>query len=87
MSKLILFAVVAALIYWMFRKQLIRPGTMAAKEAARVLSVSEQAGADEIIAAHKKLITKVHPDAGGSAELAARVNQARDILLARLTKS
>lgn len=87
MSKLILFAVVAALIYWMFRKQLIRPGTMSAKEAARVLSVSEQASADEIIAAHKKLITKVHPDAGGSAELAARVNQARDILLGRLTKS
>jgi DnaJ homolog subfamily C member 19 len=30
------------------------------------------------------LIAKVHPDAGGNAELAARVNQARDTLLKQL---
>jgi len=36
---------------------------------------------DEVNAAYKKLISKVHPDAGGNAFLAARVNEARDILL------
>jgi hypothetical protein len=32
------------------------------------------------------LIQKVHPDAGGSADLAAQVNQARDVLLARIER-
>ena len=37
---------------------------------------------EEIRDAHRRLIAKVHPDAGGSAELAHRVNAARDALLA-----
>ncbi len=51
-------------------------------EARRVLELGLEAGPDEIIAAHRRLISRVHPDRGGSAELARRVNMARDVLLA-----
>lgn len=87
MIRFLLAALVLGLIYWIFRKQFRSTAPMSPAEAARVLSVSEEATADEVLAAHKKLIAKVHPDKGGSAELAAQVNQARDILLGRLTKS
>ncbi len=87
MSRIIFFLVVAGIIYWMFKGNVIRPSAMSASEASKVLGVSQTAGADEVIAAHKKLIAKVHPDAGGSAELASRVNQARDVLLARISKA
>ena len=41
------------------------------------------AGRDEIQAAYRRLIQRVHPDQGGSSDLAARINQARDVLLRR----
>ncbi|MCW2363042.1 MULTISPECIES: molecular chaperone DnaJ [Sphingobium] len=50
-------------------------------EAADLLGVSINASRDEIIAAHRKLIARNHPDAGGSPGLAARINAARDTLL------
>jgi DnaJ-domain-containing protein 1 len=56
--------------------------TMRLDEARRVLEVATDADATAIRAAHRRLVTKVHPDQGGSADLAARVNLARDILLA-----
>ena len=43
---------------------------------------TEGATLQEIRDAHRRLIARVHPDAGGSAELAHRVNAARDTLLA-----
>jgi curved DNA-binding protein CbpA len=58
---------------------------MDADEARRVLGVGPDAGADEIRAAHRRLVARVHPDQGGSADLAGRVNAARDILLAQLS--
>jgi DnaJ family protein C protein 19 len=54
---------------------------MKRKEALDILGLNENASREEIIMAHRKLMQKVHPDRGGSAELAARVNQAKDILL------
>lgn len=50
-------------------------------EAADLLGVSINASRDEIIAAHRKLIARNHPDAGGSPGLAARINAARETLL------
>lgn len=56
-------------------------GAMTRAEALAVLGLFEGAGEDDIRAAHKRLIAKVHPDQEGSDALAARVNAARDILL------
>ncbi len=52
-------------------------------EARAVLGVGPDADDDAIRAAHRRLVAGVHPDRGGSAELARRVNAARDVLLAR----
>jgi hypothetical protein len=54
---------------------------MTREEAFAVLGLAAGATADDIRAAHRRLIQRVHPDAGGSADLAARINRARDILL------
>jgi len=54
---------------------------MTREEAFAVLGLADGATADDIRAAHRRLIQRVHPDAGGSADLAARINRARDILL------
>jgi curved DNA-binding protein CbpA len=46
-----------------------------------ILGLQEGATPDEIEAAYKALIVKNHPDQGGTDWLAARLNEARDILL------
>jgi len=56
-------------------------------DARALLGVGEDASLAEIRDAHRRLITKVHPDAGGSAELANRVNVARDTLVAELNRN
>ena len=50
-------------------------------EAAAILGIDEEASAEEIKAAHKKLISQIHPDKGGTDYLAAKINDARDLLL------
>ena len=68
--------------FW-FRKggRLRQSEPMTHDEARRLLEVPIDATADEIRAAHRRLIARVHPDVGGSADLARRVNTARDTLL------
>jgi DnaJ family protein C protein 19 len=56
-------------------------GAMTRQEAYEVLGLPTNATEAEIRAAHHRLMRAAHPDAGGSDWLAARINQARDILL------
>jgi hypothetical protein len=54
---------------------------MTREEALAVLGLAEGASEEEIKAAHRRLIRRTHPDAGGTADLAARINRAKDVLV------
>ncbi len=58
-------------------------GAMSRREAYETLGLEEGAGPEEIIGAHRALMKKLHPDRGGPTGLAARVNQAKDVLMQR----
>ncbi len=79
----ILFALaLMAAVWW-----LVKPKPKNLPDAAKarsILGVAEDATADDIRAAHRRLVAGVHPDKGGSADLTRQINAARDVLLRRL---
>lgn len=79
----ILLLIGAAFLLWRFFAPNLR-GVTDADKARRLLGVSAGASREEILAAHRRLVAKVHPDAGGSEGLAAELNAARDTLLKQI---
>ena len=80
-------ALMAGSILWAaYRRGRPSSRPMPVDDARRLLGVGEGATLQEIRDAHRRLIAKVHPDAGGSAELAHRVNAARDALVAEMNR-
>lgn len=57
--------------------------TMTRREAALILGIRENATADKVKEAHRKVMVANHPDAGGSHYLASKINEAKDVMLGK----
>jgi hypothetical protein len=81
-------ALMAAALLWAAwrRRRAPAPPALPVEEARRLLGVRPDASLADIREAHRRLIARVHPDAGGSDELAHRVNAARDALVAEMNR-
>ena len=56
---------------------------MSKEEAYQILGLRHGASRDDIVRSHRAAMKKWHPDQGGTADLAARANEAKEVLLRR----
>ncbi len=75
-----------SLLWAAYRRSRPAKLSMPVEDARKLLGVDESATLADIREAHRRLIQKVHPDTGGSAELANRVNVARDTLVTEMNR-
>ncbi|CRG94431.1 mitochondrial import inner membrane translocase, putative [Plasmodium gallinaceum] len=54
---------------------------MSKSEAYKILNINPTTNKEKIREVHKQLMLKNHPDNGGSTYIAAKVNEAKDVLL------
>lgn len=85
MKLLLILLLIGVAAWWLWPRR--RPGDRALIEARAVLGVGLRADAATIRAAHRRLLADAHPDRGGSPELARRLNEARDLLLAQSNRN
>jgi hypothetical protein len=88
LTRNIILAVLGAVLFYSLTQKTgwipgssVRAGGMGLEEAYRVLGLGPGATRDDIQAAHRELIKRNHPDQGGSTYIAAKVNEAKDVLL------
>lgn len=92
LNLIIISAVVLALLLWFLHRRTRpkqshqSPGlapTQSRSEAERLLGLSAPYTEADVIAAHRRLMQKVHPDKGGTVALAQTLNEAKRVLLQR----
>jgi len=65
------------------RQQPPTTASLTEREAYEILGLEPGASREDIRAAHRRLIQRLHPDRGGSAYLAARINKAKALLIGK----
>ncbi len=89
MIRVLIFAAIGVLAWklvtgrWPWDRK-VATRAQAVFRARKLLGVSAAASREEIVTAHKRLVTMVHPDRGGTAGPVHEANAARDLLLDEL---